>query len=305
MTVDELTAVLAALPWGERGVPAPLDALLGPARRGRADGGSARLAYQLLAALALSGWSVRIDLQATLHALRATHPGSGSYIRAWRRLGEAGLYETARARFGARPVVLTRLTPYGRAALEDAGVSQMVLSEWEQIEARHRRAEGGEQFPHTAAICMFLHHARVRGFTTVPCPERPLAGAEPDALIRRDAWDIYVEIQRRGGAVWRRARKWRKQYELQGYVAICAASPGLAQELAREAQVAQAPQGVITDLTTLARGAPQALWTHYWASLHSPLQPLARSGEPAFLAAINGAAYSAASFAAPAEAARG
>ena len=151
---------------------------------------------------------------------------------------------------------------------------QPVLSEWEEIEARHRRADGGEQFPHTAAICMFLHHARVRGFTTVACPVAPLNGAEPDALIRRGEWGIYVEIQRRGGAAWRRARKWRRQYELQGYAAICASSPGLAQELAHEAQVAQVPQGVVTDLVTLARSAPQGLWTHSWASLHSPLQPV-------------------------------
>jgi len=304
MTADELVRELAALPWGEDGVPAPLDALLGPVHRRRANGGSARLAFQLLGALALSGWSVRMDLQAALHALRGTDAGSGSYIRAWRRLAEARLYETARARFGARPVVLARLTPFGRATLQAAGVTP-VLAEWEEIEARHRRAAGGEQFPHTAAICMFLHHARVRGFATMACPLAPLVGAEPDALIRRGELDIYVEIQRRGGAVWRRARKWRRQYELQGFAAICATSPGLARELAREAQVAQVPYGVITDLVTLARGAPRALWTHYWASLHSPLQPVTGPAETAFLAANYGAAFSAAIFGAPAEVARG
>ncbi len=152
---------------------------------------------------------------------------------------------------------------------------------------------------------MFLHHARVRGFATMACPLAPLAGAEPDALIRRGEVDGYVEIQRRGGAVWRRTRKWRRQYELQGFAAICASSPGLARELAREAQVAQVPYGVITDLVTLARGAPQALWTHYWASLHSPLQPVTGVGELTFLAAIYGGAFSAAIFGAPLEAARG
>lgn len=304
MKVEELVPQLAALPWGDCGVPAPLDALLGPLHRRRADGGSARLAFQLLGALALSGWSVRIDLQAALHALRGTNPGSGSYIRAWRRLAEGGLYETAKARFGARPVVLARLTPHGRAALEAAGVATF-LSEWEEIEVRHRRADGGEQFPHTAAICMFLHHARVRGFTTIACPVAPLNGAEPDALIRRGEWGVYVEIQRRGGAAWRRARKWRRQYELQGHAAICASSSGLAQELAHEAQVAQVPQGVVTDLVTLARSAPQALWTHSWASLHSPLKPVKDPTEPAFLAAIYRGAFSAAIFEAPREVARG
>ena len=285
MNSSELADRLRALPWGEAGVPAPLDKLLDTGSRRRVDGGAGRVAFQLLAALGSSGWSARLDLQSAVNTIRRTSQANGAYVRAWRALKLAGLYETHTAFFGGRPVVIARLTDLGRTVLAQAGVP-VVPSEWERIEASHRRAGEGEQLPHTTAICLFLHHARVRGYATEACPTINEVGmkdkalgdagaAEPDALIVRDGRRTYVEVQRRGGAAWRRARKWRHQCALQGYAAICATTPKLAQELAAEAQVAQVAFGYVTDLVTLARGAPVGLWTHCWRSQHSPLAALA------------------------------
>jgi DNA-binding PadR family transcriptional regulator len=281
----ELADSLRGLPWGEAGVPAPLDRLLVTGSRRRVDGGAGRVAFQLLAALGISGWSARLDLQAAVNTIRRTSLSSGVYGRAWQTLKQAGLYETQTAFFGGRPAVIARLTDLGRTLLAQVGTA-VVVSEWERIEANHRRAGEGEQLPHTTAICLFLHHARIRGYTTEVCPNlkevamqndaRGQAGvAEPDALIVRGGQRTYVEVQRRGGAKWRRVRKWRRQFELQGYAAICAATPQLAQELAAEAQVAQVARGYITDLITLARGAPADLWTHRWRSQHSRLEAAA------------------------------
>ena len=128
--------------------------------------------------------------------------------------------------------------------------------------------------PHTSAICLFLHHARVRGYATAACPSGDFGGLEPDARIARLGGVTYVEVQRRGGAAWRRARKWHHQYALQGYAAICALTPAWARRLAAEAQLVGVGLGYVTDLATLAEDAPVGLWTHCWRSPHSPLEAL-------------------------------
>jgi hypothetical protein len=232
------------------------------------------VAFQLLAALGISGWSARLDLQSAVNTIRRTSQASGVYVRAWQALKQAGLYETQTRFFGRRPVALARLTDLGRTLLAQAGVTP-IASEWERIAASHRRAGAGEQMPHTAALCLFLHHARVRGYATEACPVGDFGGAEPDAGIWRAGGLTYVEVQRRGGTVWRRARKWHHQYALQGYAAICALTPAWARRLATEAQLVGVSIGYVTDLATLAGAAPVGLWTHCWRSPHSPLAAVA------------------------------
>ena len=46
----------------------------------------------------------------------------------------------------------------------------------------------------------------------------------------------------------------------------------LAERLAREAQITGVPIGYLTNLTDLADGFVQGLWTHRWRSQHSPLE---------------------------------
>lgn len=260
------------LPWGRSGVPEPLTAYIPVAsQRQRADGGSARVAFELLGALALSGWSVRQDLLTVVGCQREIKGKSWAYIQAWRTLTGAGLVGAYAARFGGRPVILTWLTDLGRTALSAAGV-RVVPAEWEIITAQHRGAQGGAQHQHTAAICMFLSHARRRGYATAACPPAP-SYAEPDALIEQAGQRTYVEVQRRGGERYKHVAKWRNQLALQGFVAICTEFAAQTPAFIREAQELAQARGVITDLGTLA-GEHAPLWTHCWLSASAPAVPL-------------------------------
>ena len=269
----ELAERVHNLSWGRNGVPDPLTAYIPVApQRQRADGGSARVAFELLGALALSGWSVRQDLLTVVGCRRELKSKSWAYIQAWRTLTGAGLVGSHGARFGGRPVILTWLTDRGRTALSEAGVP-VVLAEWEIITAQHRGAQEGDQHQHTAAICMFLSHARRRGYATAACPPAP-GSAEPDALIEQAGQRIYVEVQRRGGVRHKHVAKWRNQLALQGFVAICTEFASQTPAFIREVQELAQARGAITDLGTLAGARHAPLWTHYWPSAWAPAVPL-------------------------------
>lgn len=274
MDYAQLADLLDDLPWGAAGVPDPLAPLLTreqacPKRSGGLPAG--RIEYQLLAALGLSGWSVRADLVQAVNLHKGLRPRSGTYMAAFRRLSEAGLWQTHETSFSQRKLALVRLTPLGWQLLDATGMI-VSASEWDIIEALHS-GDTARQMTHTAAICVFLHHARVRGYTTIPCPTDPAYGrAEPDAAIARAGELTYVEVQGRGGVPWRKAAKWRNQAGLQGYVAICALTPAWARRLAAEAQIVGVEIGYVTDLATLANAAPASLWTLRWRSRHSPLE---------------------------------
>lgn len=289
MTYAELTALLAGLPWGENGVPRPLAAVLVPRRqRQRRIAGEppGRLEFLLLAALGLSGWSARVDLVQAVNAGRGLQPRAGSYRRAVGRLEESGLWMTHVAGFGHRQIALVRLTERGAGLLQEAGVA-VVESEWERAERAHAwRGDAGHQdvqgmTPHTAAICAFLHHARRRGYTTQACPTPEGVPAAPDAVVVRCGLALHVEVQRHGGDAHRKAQKWRNLERLQGFVAICAATPAWAIRLARQAQEGGVARGVATDLGTLAGRAPASLWTHRWLSPYSPLAAVAEDAPEA------------------------
>ena len=281
MTHDPIAKLAQRLTWlptdgsDPTGVPASLAAVLTPVKRYRHTAPSHapinRLEYEFLAALALSGWSMRVALTEAVNHSKDLDPRSGSFKLAWRHLEQTGLWQCTLVRAGQRRLALLRLTEPGKAQLAQVGVFA-VASEWEQIEARHRGGGAG-QIRHTAAICAFLYHARRNGYDTEPCPVVEGAGnAEPDAGIENDDEQIYVEVQGRGGETWRRADKWRNLYRLQSLVAICADTSIMAARLAREAQIAGIPAGYLTNLTDLADGFVKGLWTHRWRSQHSPLE---------------------------------
>lgn len=277
MDYAQLADQLDALPWGARGVPEPLAPLLTREQLcSKRSGGLpvGRVEYQLLAALGLSGWSVRADLVQAVNLRKGLRPRSGTYMAAFRRLAEAGLWQTWETSFSKRKLALVRLTPKGWQLLDATGLI-LAPSEWDIIEALHS-GDTARQMAHTAAICTFLHHARVRGYGTWPCPTDPAFGsAEPDVAIERDGERVYVEVQGRGGVPWRKAAKWRNQADLQGYVAICALTPAWARRLAAEAQIVGVEIGYGTDLATLANAAPAGLWTLRWRSRHGPLEEIA------------------------------
>ena len=289
MTQDCIAGLAEQLAWlptdgsDPTGVPAVLAAVLTPVKRYRRTAPKRaplnRLEYEFLAALALSGWSMRAALAEAVNHGKDLHRRSGSFKLAWRQLERAGLWQCTLVRAGQRRLALVRLTARGQALLAEVGLA-VVASEWEQIEARHRGA-GVEQLLHTAAICAFLYHARRHGYGTEPCPVVPQAGkAEPDVRLTRGGPSFYVEVQRRGGEAWRRADKWRSQHRLQGFVALCADTPAQAERLAQEAQRAGSPVGYATDLTELADGSAPGLWTLCWRSQHGPLETAAGDVEP-------------------------
>lgn len=250
-----------------------------------------RLEYEYLAALALSGWSLRLALTEAVNHGKNLQERSGSFKAAWRHLTEAGLWQAVQVRVASYRAVLVRLTEAGRDLLAKAGITA-VVSEWELIEARH--SGGSErQLSHTARICVFLYHARRFGYATEPCPTLDLKGspsfAQPDAIIRTpsgevlpEAWglpgrnELYVEVQGRGGAMWRRVEKWRNLHNLQGGVAVCAENPHMAGRLAYEAQFIGVPTGVFTDLQSLISGTATELWTHRWTNPYRMPEPMVR-----------------------------
>lgn len=281
MTQDFVAGLAEQLAWlptdgsDPTGVPAGLVIVLTPVKRYRHTAPrrtpANRLEYEFLAALGLSGWSMRAALAEAVNYGKDLHRRSGSFKLAWRQLEQAGLWQCALVRAGQRRLALVRLTAKGAALLAQAGLT-VVASEWEQVEARHR-GDTADQLRHTAAICAFLYHARRGGYAAQPCPVLPQASkAEPDVALTQAGPPIYVEVQRRGGEPWRRIDKWRNLYRLQGFVALCADTPALAERLAREAQQAGVPRGYVTNLTDLADGSP-GLWTHRWRSQHGPLEP--------------------------------
>ncbi len=303
----ELVALLEQLPLDPDGyqcVPRPLDAVLkhtrwrGSERRTTV----ARAEYRLLAALALSGWSMR---QALLEAV--TWDGAlgrpkaakldGVYEDAANHLAEAGLWEAAAAALGERGqgsgqaprrpgsrAVLVRLTTRGRQALAEIGLPP-VEDEWARLERLHAGGHEAYQMGHTATVCVFAHHARRRGYDTQVCPDvRGVAAAAPGlagmqnparpdvALIAADGQVLYVEVQRGdSGGRDKRMAKWRNLFWLQGVVAICAATPAQARRYAEEARASKASHGLVTDARTLRVGHP-TLWTHEWFG-QEPLEP--------------------------------
>ena len=218
--------------------------------------------YRLLAALALSGWSMRFALVDAEADRRDRSPLGGTYLRACAHLDNAALWETARVRVG-NAIALVRLTPLGRSLLTEIGLTP-VESEWERIERLHR-GDTSRQLRHTAAICAFAYHARKRGYDTHVCPEVDGA-AEPDILLTNGKETICVEVQRQGGERWRRAAKWRNLLRLQAEVILCTATPQQAIRYAAEAQSIGADRGRVTDLATLLQDDPDSLFTHQWTS---------------------------------------
>lgn len=216
------------------------------------------LEYRLLALLALSGWSMRWALVEAEAAVRGIQPNSGTFKRCVQQLADAGLWETAVVQT-VGTYALVRLTQRGQDLLRALGMKP-VASEWERLECLHR-GDAEAQAKHTAAVCVFAYHARKRGYETLVCPPLDDAHAEPDLLLQRGNHRLYVEVQRRGGDPWRRAAKWWNLVRLQGKVALCAMTPDAAQRLVTELRRCDIEHYLITDLHTLHRQDPPALWT--------------------------------------------
>ncbi len=211
---------------------------------------------QLLALLALTGWSYQRAPLDELARLLGVSEGAGSLKRLLNRLADAGLVIKATVPASPSRIALARLSDEGRKLVEALGLPA-VESEWDRL----LRLHGGErQQGHAALVCLFAWHARRRGYATQVCPH--VAGhAEPDILLTKENEQIYVEVEAESGSVERRMRKWRNQAAMQGYVALAAPTPELRQRLAREAHAAS-KKGLATDLTSLR--SSDELWIQKW-----------------------------------------
>lgn len=217
----------------------------------------------LLAAAGLSGWAYRADLVAVVNAIVGLAPDSGTLKRAYSRLETAGLWQAHPWRIAWRPAAFVTLTEHGRALLADAGI---IVGEGEWTAAG--RGHGPQSAAHSAAICLFAHHARRYGFDVEVCPTGPEFGRlEPDCeIVDQAEQGLAVEVQGRGGERYRHAQKWRNQAAYQGRLALCALTPAAARRLATEAQFYGQAPGQATDLSTLATGATGGLWTLTWST---------------------------------------
>lgn len=216
----------------------------------------------LLTAAALSGWAYRADVVAAVNEIVHLAPDSGTLKRTYARLAENDLWETYQWRLAYRPAAFVRLTGHSRARLAEAGLA-VVEDEWTTAERGH----GPQAIAHTAAICLFAHHARRFGYDVEVCPVGPEFGRlEPDCeIVDAAERGLVVEVQGRGGERYRHAQKWRNMAGYQQRLALCALTPAAAARLAREAQRYGMAAGVATDLTTLASASPRSLWTLAWS----------------------------------------
>ena len=121
-------------------VPAPLAQVLTPVRRyvhaQPTHTPINRVEYELLGALALSGWSMRAALTEAVNWRRGLDPRSGVFKQAWAHLQHAGLWDCELVRVSGRSVALVRLTDSGREHLAAVGLTACA-SEWDTILARH------------------------------------------------------------------------------------------------------------------------------------------------------------------------
>ena len=276
MRIDSLLDLLDLLPVDQNNPQIPPPALARHLSQMKRIARPPRLSrpmteYRLLTALALGGWSLRYALVELESEVQGVGPQSGTLNRAVRHLSDADLWQTMNVRIAGRRHALVRLTPKGRDLLKDIGLDP-VESEWERIERLHR-GNTLRQRTHTAAICVFAHHARCRGYDTEVCPE-VLGVVEPDiALLDWANQPLYVEVQGRGGEPWRRGQKWWNLYMVQREVLLCTHTSAQAVRYAHEAQRVGISSGRITDLYTLRYHPPPFLWTHRWQSRFGALLP--------------------------------
>ena len=133
-----------------------------------------------------------------------------------------------------------------------------VESEWERLIRLHR---GNSQGAHTAGVLAFAYHSRRRGWKVEVLP--PVEGkSEPDVLVEKDGQKIYVEVEFGSD----KPAKWRNLADLQGFVAICAATEDKRSKLVAECKLDRL-KGRATDIETLIQesgGVVGNLWHEKW-----------------------------------------
>jgi len=211
--------------------------------------------------LAVTGVSVRFELQGILARRRGVSLRAGSIRRIYERdLLEAGwiVCETLPT-FGRHRMAVIRLSERGEDLCREFGW-EVAESEWGRLLRLHA---ADSQPGHTGAVLAFAHHARRCGWHTLVLPDVGDPLVFPDVLLEKDGRWIYVEVELGS----RKQAKWRNLLRFQGFVALCARTP-----LSRRARIqecrAVGASGMATDLETLYHqgkdGDDPSLWAEEW-----------------------------------------
>lgn len=210
-----------------------------------------------LAAVGITGWSMRRAINDLLSVWLGVQMNAGSMRRLFETLAERELWyeqkvilpgvQEAKSGPGAT-LILVRLAPQGETALQACGVAT-VPSEWDLL----RAAEGDVPVRHGLA-CAFAYHARLRGWATAISPPAVLVrqGDEvlPTAIVTDEAPDP----------------RWLAQHARQGRLALVALNAELRQKAVSVARAGGFYHGLATDLQTLlaTQASRGPLWTEQW-----------------------------------------
>ncbi len=211
--------------------------------------------------MAIKGWSLRLEVLEALGAMVNVAPRSGSLKRLIDKgLATNGLVESqVLTMYLSQPskLAVLRLTDEGRELCRLLGW-EPVESDWEKLIRYHN---GDEQEAHTAAVLSFAFHARKRGWNAEAVPDTGNGKAQPDAAVEKDAEKVFVEVELGQD----KPKKWRNLAEMQGFVAICAATYEKRERLVGECKLDKI-QGRATDIESLIRASepPGPLWVDHW-----------------------------------------
>jgi hypothetical protein len=213
--------------------------------------------------MATRGWSLRLEILTVVGRFAKVSPRSGSLKRIFvNGLSANGLVEGAVLSMnlskGQTRLAVLRLTEEGKDLCRMLGW-EPIESEWERLIRLH---DGDRQEAHTAAVQAFAYHARRRSWRAEVLPSVEGTKSQPDALVEKDDERIYVEVELGED----KPAKWRNLAELQGFVAVCAATADKRVRLVADCKL-DGLKGMATDIETLIQesgGIVGRLWDERW-----------------------------------------
>ncbi len=170
--------------------------------------------------MASAGISSRVELDYLVGSLEGVKSRSSSLrttldLLADHGLAIAGSFSVIYGAFQSALSVM-RLSETGKELCRILGW-EPVESDWERINRLH---DGERSRDHTFGLLAFSMHARLRGWQVQLIPE--VAGEwQPDMHIQRAETGLYVEVEM---SEKENRAKWQHLAELQGKVALCAAT---------------------------------------------------------------------------------
>ena len=212
--------------------------------------------------IGVRGWVIRREIENYIgRAANVSEEGGGSKGMAIKMM-ERGLVEQT-----LYSLNLGNNINFGTFQLLPAGIRVCNYLGYEPVETEleflFRKHNGKSQEAHTLAMLCFAFHARLRGWDVTLIPEVKNTKARPDALVKTDDEEYYVEVELGDN----KEKKWKNLVELQGFVVICASTQKKRDSLIKECKD-YSDRGIATDLSTLIaaqkNNAPGPLFLQSW-----------------------------------------